>query len=341
MLKPIRRLLSSVNDLAAKRWDTEVRVRTRDEVGELGQRFNFMAEQIRKYIADITEMNKAYFRFVPQKFLQMLNIESVLDARLGVQVERDMSVMVCGMHDFYEFSKTLSPDDNFKFVNSFLSRFGPVIREHRGIVNHYFSTGMMSLFPQNSQDAIQAAIQIREALIVYNRHRATSGYPAIDVGIAIHKGPLMLGVIGEEERLESNVISDKVSLAHILQRLTVTVGSSILITEDALATVQHTDLFLCRSLGRVRIPEHSEPLKLFDVYQGDPEPVRNLKHKTKRTFEEAVLMYQEGRFYDAREAFLEVIKVNRYDRAAQLYFYMSDKFFQSGVYDEWDGTLSA
>lgn len=199
----------------------------------------------------------------------------------------------------------------------------------------------MSLFPSRTVHALRAAVSMRETLEVYNGHRGKVGYRPIDIGIAIHKGPLMLGIIGEEQRLENNVISDQVNLTVMLERLTETLGCSILVTEEVMAEVKHSELFQYRSLGRVRIPEHHEPLQLYDVYQGDPDMMRNLKHKTKETFEQAILMYQEGRFYDARETFLEVIKQNRFDRAAQLYFYLSDKYYQRGTYEEWDGTLSA
>jgi TolA-binding protein len=65
-----------------------------------------------------------------------------------------------------------------------------------------------------------------------------------------------------------------------------------------------------------------------------------LKEKTKALFEQAVMLYQVGRFYDAREAFVQVIKVNRQDKAAKLYFYLCDEYFQNGTTEEWNGTLS-
>ncbi|MNY43365.1 hypothetical protein D3C86_1783170 [compost metagenome] len=83
-----------------------------------------------------------------------------------------------------------------------------------------------------------------------------------------------------------------------------------------------------------------EPLHLFDVYQGDADTIRALKEKTKALFEQAVMFYQVGRFYDAREAFLMVLKQNRQDKAAQLYFYMCDEYFGKGTTGEWNGTLS-
>jgi adenylate cyclase len=84
----------------------------------------------------------------------------------------------------------------------------------------------------------------------------------------------------------------------------------------------------------------SEPVHLYDVYQGDPDTIRLLKDRTKALFEEAVMLYQVGRFYDAREAFLMVIKQNRQDKAAQLYFYLCDEYFQNGTTKDWNGTLS-
>ena len=40
-----------------------------------------------------------------------------------------------------------------------------------------------------------------------------SDYPEIAIAMGIHTGSLMLGTIGEEQRMESTVISDAVHLA--------------------------------------------------------------------------------------------------------------------------------
>lgn len=251
-----------------------------------------------------------------------------------------MSILIFNIRGFYQLSKRLSPEENFNFVNSFLKRFGPYVRNHQGLMNKYLGAGFMALFPNQADEALRACIEMRRELDIYNSHRAKVGYKPVDFGIGLHKGPLRLGIIGEEQRLEGNVISDGVNLATMLEKMTEPLGASILITDYVVQSLEQPDSFHYRNLGLIQVEGVKEPLHLFDVYQGDPDTIRTLKDKTKALFEQAVTYYQVGRFYDAREAFLMVIKQNRQDKAAQLYFYICDEYFQNGTTAEWNGTLS-
>ncbi|OPH59780.1 hypothetical protein BC351_20070 [Paenibacillus ferrarius] len=340
LLSSIRKLRNSVGEIAKGNWDTVVTINTRDEVSDLGDSVNIMASRIREYITKVENFSQSYYRFVPQQFLRFLNKESILDVELGDQVEKNMSILIFNIRGFFHISKKLSPEENFNFVNSFLKRFGPYVRNHQGLMNKYLGAGFMALFPNRADEALLACIEMRRELEIYNSHRAKVGYQPVDFGIGLHKGPLRLGIIGEEQRLEGNVISDGVNVATILEKMTEPLGASILITDYVVQSLEQPAGFHYRNLGLIQVEGVKEPLHLFDVYQGDPETIRTLKDKTKVLFEQAVTYYQVGRFYDAREAFLMVIKMNRQDKAAQLYFYLCDEYFQHGTTAEWNGTLS-
>jgi len=339
-LRPIRKLRNSVGEIAKGNWDTKFEINTRDEVNDLGDSVNVMAAHIREYITKVENLGQSYYRFVPQQFLRFLDKESILEVELGDQVEENMSVMIFNIRNFFTLSKSLSPEENFNFVNSYLSRFGPFVRNHQGMVNKYLGSGFMALFPDKADEALTACIDIRKELEIYNVHRSNMPYAPVELGLALHKGPLRLGIIGEGQRLEGNVISDGVNLASLLEKLTEPLGASILITDSVVNALSDASRFQYRSLGLVQLEGFKEPLQLYDVYQGDPDTFRVLKEKTKALFEQAVTFYQVGRFYDAREAFLMVIKQNRQDRAAQLYFYLCDEFYQHGTTEGWNGTLS-
>ncbi|MGG1513882.1 adenylate/guanylate cyclase domain-containing protein [Paenibacillus oryzisoli] len=340
MLSSIRKLRNSVGEIAKGNWDTVVDIRTRDEVSDLGDSVNTMAARIRDYITKVENFSQAYYRFVPQQFLKFLNKDSILDVELGDQVEQHMAILSFNIRGFFHLSKRLTPEENFNFVNSFLKRFGPYVRKHEGFMNKYLGAGFMALFPNRTDDALMACVEMRKELDVYNMHRAKVGYVAIEIGIGLHKGPLRLGIIGEEHRLENNVISDGVNISNMLEKMTDPLGASILITNDVVQSLEQAGQFQYRNLGLIQVEGVREPLHLFDVYQGDTETVRMLKERTKALFEQAVTYYQVGRFYDAREAFLMVLKQNRQDKAAQLYFYVCDEYFQQGTTTEWNGTLS-
>lgn len=341
LLRSIRKLRDGANELASGKWDTVVSVKTRDEVADLCDGFNRMAENIRGYVSKITRISEAYYRFVPQQYLAFLQKDSIVDVQLGNQAKYDMSILFSNLRHFYILSDLLTPEENFNFINSYLSRMGPVIRNNGGFIDNYLGAGVMALFPGKTEDALKAAIEMRSELEVYNSHRVNSGYRPVEIGIGIHRGPLMLGIVGEEKRLQGTVISDSVNLAAILERLTEKLGASILITEDVLLDLSNPEQYQYRLLGLVRIEGREEAVRVYDVYQSDPEFIRKLKRETRDVFEEGVMLYQDGRFYDARSRFVEIVRLNFRDEAAKIYFFLCDEYFKNGAPEGWKGILSA
>ncbi|MFC5406942.1 HAMP domain-containing protein [Cohnella soli] len=340
MLSTVRKLRRSVMEMADGNWDVEVRVKSRDEVGDLGEQFNRMARYIRQYIADITQFSEASYRFVPQQIFNSLGKKGILDIRLGDQVQKNMSVMVVNLREFRKLSQSLTPMENFNFMNSFLKRFGPLVRKEDGLISKYLGAGFMALFPGYAEEALRAAIAIRQELNEYNAGRRRAGYVPVDVGIAIHRGPLMMGIIGEERRWEGNVISDDVHLTSMLERMSEELGASVLVTKDFFEQMRDPERFRHRSLGRITPEGQDVSIELIDVYDGDSEHLRQAKERTKALFQRGLQLCQEGRFFDARETFVEVIKQNRLDKAAKLYFYLCDEYYQKGTSTGWNGTLA-
>ncbi|WP_139487967.1 adenylate/guanylate cyclase domain-containing protein [Brevibacillus dissolubilis] len=349
--KAVNGLLTTVNRMADGELGVTVQINTRDELAELGRRFNDMSGKIQRSIMDIEEMKDASFRFVPQQFFTFLGKENIKDLQLGDHTKQEMNILICYIRSFYHLSKSMTPEENFAFFNRFLQHFSPSITNHQGIVLEYGDGGIVSLFAHGSDQALQAAIHLREQLIAYNQnqeqnqgqeqehHREQPSKP-IDISIGLHRGPIMMGIIGTKDRLEESVISDDVNLTSVLQSLTVPLGASILITESLFRTLERPEDVRYRQLGSVHIDGLPDGLKLYDIYQGDPEPLRKRKEETRGLFENGIMLYQEGRFTDAREAFLRVLKHNEDDKAAQLYFYVCDEYFQTGVDAEWKGTLT-
>lgn len=339
LLSSIRKLRRSVNLIAGGEWDVKVQIRTKDEVQELGERFNMMASSIRQYIQEVTKLSNSYFRFVPQPFLKVLGKKTVTQISLGEQTNRRMTMLVCNMREFSEFSKRLSTDENFRFINSFLKEFGPAIREYGGFTSRYLGPGLLSMFPDEPGEALKAAMKLRETLETYNRRRTNTGYEPIEIGISVHTADVMLGIIGEEQRLEGSVVSTAVELTLDLEKLSAKLGVNVLLTEDSLRAMPKLSQGAYRKLGAFQLGESMRTIELFDVFEGDPAHIRKLKQETQESFERAVTLFRAGKFYDAREAFVDVVKKNRYDLAAKLYFFECDRYFQEGVNEQWNNAL--
>ncbi len=285
----------------------------------------------------LSKINIAYARFVPREFLRFLEKESIVDVKLGDQVQKEMTVLFSDIRSFTSLSESMSPKENFNFLNSYLKRVGPVIRNHNGFIDKYIGDAIMALFPDSAQDAMNAAIEMQKQVSLYNSHRLLSGYVPIAIGVGLHTGSLMLGTIGEEERMETTVISDAVNLASRLEGLTKLYGAGIVISEQTLFRLNEPQNYNYRFLGRVRVKGKKTPVAVFEVYDGDPQPLIELKTQTRTDFEEGVELYHQEKFAQAQEIFLSLVQRNDQDKAARLYLKRCEQLQTYGISEGWDG----
>lgn len=295
---------------------------------------NELLARIRTHIK-LANINLSYSRFVPREFLNFLEKESIIDVQLGDQVQREMTILFSDIRSFTTLSESMSPKENFDFLNSYLKRVSPVIRNNNGFIDKYIGDAIMALFSDTTEDAVQAAIDMQKQVSFYNLDRQKSGYPSIAIGIGIHTGSMMLGMIGEEERLEGTVISDAVNLAARLESLTKVYGTSILISGQTLLSLEHPTQYNCRFIDKVKVKGKTESVAVFEVFDSNPFRIIDLKIRTRSEFEEGVIFYHNQRISQAYEKFQNVLEINAQDQAARLYLKRCEQA-KNGIPEEWN-----
>jgi adenylate cyclase len=117
--------------------ESNLAIRSQDEIGKLTQNFTvmkdevvnrlkFFKQKVEERTAELAEanqrlikVNEANSRFVPKEFLQFLSKESIEEVMLGDQVEHEMTVMFTDIRSFTKISESLSPQENFDFINGY------------------------------------------------------------------------------------------------------------------------------------------------------------------------------------------------------------------------------
>ena len=254
-------------------------------------------------------------RFVPKEFLGLLGKESIEHVNLGDQVELEMTVLFSDIRAFSTLSESMTPAENFNFLNSYLSRISPVIRRNRGFIDKYLGDGIMALFPRKPGDAVRAGLEMMDTVRVFNGHRAKSGYRPIGIGVGINTGKLMLGTVGESSRMEGTVISDTVNLASRLEGLTRTFGSWIIVSEHLLQASPEVAARPHRRLGRVKVKGMSRAVTVFEIL--DTPDLGRIN--TLDTFEEGLRSFEAHRYPEAAEAFRRVLGSDPADQVAEMY----------------------
>ena len=252
-------------------------------------------------------MNRAFTKFVPMQFLQYLQKDKIEDVKLGDAVEEEMSVLFCDIRSFAQISEKMSPAENFKFLNTFYKKIGPVIRKHGGFIDKYIGDAIMALFPSGADDAVRAGVSIQKMVNRINKARIRMKFPPVAVGVGIHTGNLILGTIGEAERMESTVISDAVNLASRIEGLTKSYGAKILISETTLEKLHRPEDFCYRKLNRVRIKGKEDVVTIVEIFNADDENLIARKKEHLPLFSEGIEALLAGNYAQAQEKLREIL----------------------------------
>ncbi len=289
------------------------------EISNLITSFNFMADTIKANHDRLILLNASYERFVPVEFLGYLSKDNILQVQLGDQIQKDMVIMFSDIRSFTTLSEAMTPKQTFDFLNSYLQRVGPIIRRNAGFVDKYLGDGIMALFPKSPNDAINAAIEMRQELITYNQMRREQGQVEINTGVGLHVGTLMLGTIGEDKRMQGTVISDSVNLASRLESLTKVYGVSTLISKELFSRLDSPEKYHYRFLGNTNVKGKTESIAVFEIYDGDAPDVISKKDTIKPDFEKAVHYFATEEYAVAQGLFADVLEKYPEDKISDFY----------------------
>jgi len=306
----------------------------------LGDRFNVLRqekeqEQSRSLQRQETLTN-SYARFVPTEIMGLLKKKAITEVALGDAIQQEMTILFSDIRSFTTMSESMTPKENFEFLNALMRRTGPAIRENHGFVDKFIGDAIMALFPRSPENAVKAAIQMKRNLLLYNVRRSAQGFQPLKVGIGINTGLVMLGTIGEPERMDGTVISDTVNLASRIEGLTKHYDATLLITEQTLFRLEDPTKYKFRLIERVKVKGKNDPVSIFEVFEGDADDSVLLKTKTQGDFEHGVQDYQNANFASAENLFRNVLDADPSDGAARLYLQKSEHFAAHGAPPDWE-----
>jgi PAS domain S-box-containing protein len=288
-------------------------------------------------ITHLRQMNQAASRFVPQEYLGFLQKESIIHINLGDYVSDEMTVMFSDLRAFTTISETMTPQENFDFVNAYLGRVSPVVRAYHGFIVKYLGDGIMAIFPRCVDDAVQAGIEKLNQVNVYNDYRHTKGRLPIQVGIGVNTGHMMVGMIGDRERMQGDAFSDDVNLTSRLEGLTKYYHVSFIITAATYTRLADPSRYNIRFLDKVQVKGKQKALDLYEVYDADPPLSRTLKQETQADFEGALRLYYAREFAEAQNKLFGVLQRNPRDKVAWRHLVQATQLAEQGASEGWTG----
>ena len=231
---------------------------------ECGHRLDLFTKEAPKPLSPEEKIEKI------QKYLPKGIAEKILAQRDRIEGERkQVTVMFCDMKGYTSLSEKLDPEDVYAIMDQVYEILIHKVHDYGGTVNEMTGDGIMALFgaPIALEDAPQRAI--RSAYAIHREMARFSdkikqekpGLPPLKMRIGIHTGPVVVGTLGNDLRVEFKVVGDTVNLASRMESLAE--PGTTFVTEDTFKLTE--GFFRFEGLGERRIKGKEKPVNVFRV----------------------------------------------------------------------------
>jgi len=202
-----------------------------------------------------------------QRYLPKDLTQKILAQKDRIEGERkQVTVMFCDMEGFTRLSEKLGPEEIYSLMDQVYGILVHKVHDYEGTVNELTGDGIMALFgaPIALEDAPQRAIRSglaihREMTKFNDQMKQQKGIPQIKMRIGIHTGPVVVGALGNDLRVEFKAVGDTVNLASRMQSLAD--PGATYVTEETFKLTE--GLFRFESLGLKAIKGKEEPVKVY------------------------------------------------------------------------------
>lgn len=286
---------------------------------------------------NLYRINKVTGRFVPSAFIKALGHSRITDVQLGDYKEKEVTVFFSDIRGYTSLSETMTPEENFHFVNKYSQIMGPIIEDNNGFVNQYLGDGIMAIFLDSPDDALKASIAMQKAIGEFNLQLRKNNKPEIQVGMGLHTGSLIMGIIGDHKRNDAATISDTVNSAARLEGLTKYYGAKILLSGQTLSQIPNLDQYNFRFMGKVQVKGKQKSLNIYEFFDGDNHDLLEAKKASRTQFDKALKLYFNREFEFARQELTAIVAKNSRDLGAKHLLNKTILNISKGIPENWDG----
>ncbi len=188
---------------------------------------------LRRSILEATQKAKLT-RYLPSQIVGDLAEQDPDALRQGQ--ERQAAVLFVDIRGFTRWSEGRAPEDVGAFITEFRRRIERAARAHDGIIDKYIGDAAMVFFVGEDEAArgVACAQEVLAEIATWSDQLRSDGEDAVAVGVGLHLGPVFLGVVGTQDRLEYTVLGDTVNVAARLQDACKPTGQKLIVSADVL-----------------------------------------------------------------------------------------------------------
>jgi adenylate cyclase len=257
--------------------------------------------------------------------------------------KREMTAVFTDIQGFTLIAEQLDPTRLVGILNLYLSTMSNIIMDNLGTIDKYVGDAIIAFFgaPLRQENhavlACRSALQIKEAEKALNKRIAEEQLSPLPffTRIGINTGPMVVGNMGSENKLNYTIMGNAVNLAARLEGANKQYRTGgILITEYTKNAIG--DEFVCRSLDRVRLVGIDSPLRLYEL-TGFRDGASETDIERTALWEKAMRLFEERQFEKSEELFSRLSESKMNDGTAKLYLDRCCGFIAVAPPADWDG----
>ncbi|MDX1649418.1 MAG: adenylate/guanylate cyclase domain-containing protein [Myxococcota bacterium] len=215
---------------------------------------------------DLQRLQRSFAHFAPDALVERI----IARGLHGGGEYKEITVLFADLVGFTPLAERLEPGALLEVLNGYYERMSRAISDHQGYVSTLLGDGILALFgalepnPWHANDAVHAALAMRAELDDYNAELARRGLPTLALGIGLHRGSGVVGLVGSSEKQEFTLVGRTINVAARVSDLTRDHdGADILVTGDLRDVL--APQFVVHALPPARLRGIREPVPLFAV----------------------------------------------------------------------------
>jgi adenylate cyclase len=238
-------------------------IRSNDEVGDLAHWFDHMVDGLKER----DRVKQLFAKFQGTQIAEDLLREDFSNNTIGNT--RKAVVFFSDIRGFTSYSEGKEPQEVVNMLNEYFTVMVNIISSNYGVVDKFIGDAIMAVWgaPRSTNKdayyAIRACLEMKKALIALNEKRSERGENIIKIGMGLHHGDVVAGVLGSNDRMEYTVIGDTVNVASRIETATKEYGVDLLVSQSVYEQVK--DDFEFKEVGETTLKGKENKTTLYTV----------------------------------------------------------------------------
>lgn len=231
--------------------------------------FGLVSQQINRVIDELNEkerIRKTLEHIVSPNVMEKLLSHDEGDLKAGQ--EYDVAILFCDLRKFTTYAESTPPEKVIFFLNAFFSKVADIVEANNGIINKFMGDAILAVFGTTSEDnPVEDAIHAVWDIMLHTQSNKLGRGKMIDIGIGVHSGKALAGIIGSNDRYEYTFIGDVVNTANRLDGLTKRLGFKVIISQDAYMQLSADEKERFIDLGAHKIRGKAEKVHVYGAFE--------------------------------------------------------------------------